>query len=197
MNGKSAVTVSGQSSIHNVSAASEDTRFATVQGGGTLQMTEASVLDIDHVANSDRMWNRVGVLAADGAGSTIANAGAIRAAGDLPVLMSADSGAQVRNTGTISASDTHASMNHSAALQVARGTGSAADNSGEIRMASSVTPHWDGGVSLHPLVWVGDAGYAQLAPLPRPTSVAPAWLRVPLTPGSATTPAPPTQARSA
>jgi hypothetical protein len=110
VNGKSAVTVSGQSSVQNVSARGDDTKFATVLGGGTLQMTEASVLDIDHVANSDRMWNRVGVLAADGAGSTIANAGAIRAAGDLPVLMSADSGALVRNTGTISASDTHAPL---------------------------------------------------------------------------------------
>lgn len=156
VSGKSTVNVSGASSADYTGIVGDYVSFARITNGGKLVLTENSVLDLTSSTINEAYYNTSAMVHASGTGSEIDNQGIIN--GNTGILMEADNGATVYNSGTVNVQFTDQNGYRSVVVQ-ADYSGTAM-NSGEINLTSTNLPYYATGNYTYPLAWVGNTGYA-------------------------------------
>lgn len=164
--GANTAEISGTSTVSNQSNRSGYTELADISAGGRLVLTSDSLVNVNYALVGAGVVPEAGVLQAHDAGTNINNQGVIDAShAGFAVIMAADNGASVINSGTVLATGLGVTgSSDKAATLLARGEGSSALNSGTIEVLSKASPSTAGGSApIYPLNAYYGLNYALLA----------------------------------
>ncbi|EBS6870723.1 autotransporter domain-containing protein [Salmonella enterica] len=165
IDGKSQVTLSGQSSINTAALVGDGAILADVNNGGTLILNDDSTVDITTSDTSDYYYGDSALLMAKGTGSSIENNGDITSHGAYSIIRT-DGGAEAGNSGNILVYAT-ATSNYEdrTAVTMANGQNSVVHNKagGDITVITNRTPAYNGGMPETPIFWYKHTYYAMLA----------------------------------
>uniref|UniRef100_UPI003F693242 BigA/YdbA N-terminal beta-barrel domain-containing protein n=1 Tax=Salmonella enterica TaxID=28901 RepID=UPI003F693242 len=163
INGDSSVILSGESTLNIATVPGGAVTLAEVENGGNLTLDQNSTVNISETIIYANYYMVNALLTASGQGSSISNQGTIVDNGAV-ALLQADSGAQAKNSGDITAYGTTGAGSRNA-IAAAVGQGSTLNNEtgGTITLVSSLTPYGDNGAGEFPLVWSKNTLYAMLA----------------------------------
>lgn len=164
IDGNSTVTLSGHSQVDILTTIGGPLTLAAVKNGGDMVFTDSSVIDITYDLLPQVMFYSTNVLlTADGKGSTIDNQGTINLQGITP-LMRAQNGAELKNSGEISATTGVGDYGRGAGM-IASGDGSTATNAagGSITLISGATPVWNGDIGGYPMTAYDNTAYGIMA----------------------------------
>lgn len=162
VDGASIVNVSGNSSLYGNQNYTRSSKFAEVNNGGILNLQDNSSLTLEFVSNETSQFTgqsgSEGYLQALGAGSSVNNAGLIDGSAlDMGMILSANTGSAVTNTGTIR--DLDIKNKGKIALMGAVNEGSTATNKGDLQLRSTSLPVPLGHMYDYPLSNTGNSGY--------------------------------------
>jgi putative surface-exposed virulence protein len=162
IDGDNTLSVSGSSSVDITGVFGSGAKFATVNNGGHLVLNEDSALDVEFTAIGSNYFGKTAVIDASGEGSTVDNYGTMTSDSFDNALMTAASGAQVVNHGTVNSQAESTTTSWGTLYATAGGTAINADG-GTVNLTSTLTPGSTGGMSDLPLRTSTRVGYAMLA----------------------------------
>lgn len=165
VNGDSAVTLSGNSTLDLTTISGGNVVLAKVSNGGSLVLTDNSTVDINVSYLNAPYYTGNALLIASGQGSFIENKGDITSHGVSSIVL-ADNGAQAENSGNILAYATGGgNTDDRTALIRANKQGTVVHNSagGDITLISEEKPQYGDGISMYPQMWATHTFYAMLA----------------------------------
>ncbi|EBX9239246.1 putative surface-exposed virulence protein [Salmonella enterica] len=165
IDGDSAVTLSGNSTLDLTTISGGNVTLAKVSNGGSLILTDDATVDINFNYLNAPYFTQNALLIANGQGSSIENKGDIISHGASSIIL-ADNGAQVNNSGNILVYATDGgSSDDRSALTRANKEGSVVHNSagGNITLISDEVPKSGDGISIYPEKWSTHTFYAMLA----------------------------------
>ncbi|EMO2991542.1 autotransporter adhesin BigA [Salmonella enterica] len=162
IDGDSNVTLNGHSQVNITDVEGGSAQLVYVQNGGSLVLSDSSVVDLDYNMIPSGIFTDGALLTASGIGSTVDNQGTINADTVMTFIL-ATQGAQSKNSGKITVT---ASENAGrGAIMAAREVASNAENmaGGDISLTLTTTPVWTGGIGAYPMYWYTNTAYGMLA----------------------------------
>lgn len=162
IDGDSNVTLNGHSQVKITDVEGGHTQLVNVQNGGSLVLSDSSIIDVDYNVIYTDVYTQNALLTASGEGSSIDNQGTINADTMMTFILATE-GAQNKNSGkTTVVADGNAGQG---AIMAANGTASTAENtaSGDISLTLATTPAWTGGAEIYPMYWYSNTAYGMLA----------------------------------
>lgn len=162
IDGDSNVTLNGHSQVNITDVEGGHTQLVNVQNGGSLVLSDSSIIDVDYNVIYTDVYTQNALLTASGEGSSIDNQGTINADTMMTFILATE-GAQNKNSGkTTVVADGNAGQG---AIMAANGAASTAENtaSGDISLTLATTPAWTGGAEIYPMYWYSNTAYGMLA----------------------------------
>ena len=164
IDGASAVTLSGVSTIDMTTIIGSNVILAQVNNGGSLTIADDAVIDVNATYLNTNNYVENALLMANGEGSTIDNRGNITSRNAEGIIV-ANSGAQADNSGNIFVYIPENTGDDRTAITRANDKGSIVRNNagGDISVTSSQKPTESGGIGYLPEKWFTHTYYAMLA----------------------------------
>ena len=164
IDGDSDVILSGKSQVNITDIPGGTAILAGVKNAGSLTLDKQSDLEVTYSYVDDTNYSYGGLILASGENSSIDNQGTINSEG-MASLMAARSGAQVTNSGEITATSAGATSFSQTGILIANGEGSVVENmaGGNITVTSGLTPQYGDGVPEVPHFWFYNTAYGMLA----------------------------------
>ncbi|ECV5254151.1 autotransporter adhesin BigA [Salmonella enterica subsp. houtenae] len=162
IDGDSNVTLNGHSQVNITDVEGGSAQLVYVQNGGSLVLSDSSVVDLDYNMIPSGIFTDGALLTASGIGSTVDNQGTINADTVMTFIL-ATQGAQSKNSGKITVTTSENAGR--GAIMAAREVASNAENmaGGDISLTLTTTPVWTGGIGAYPMYWYTNTAYGMLA----------------------------------